>query len=331
MRTVKASISRRGWRALLVAGAAVLGVTLAAGCGDSGPAQGASGGGGYAAPPATTAGGAAATGAAATGAAATGAAADSAAADTTTDAGAEAETVSEQTYDVWADDGCLEYVVVDSAGDTIAASATNLCRTQVSTFTDSTLAGAGVFYALFPRGQGLGNWQAVVGQGEDGYDYWEYSDGQLYRQPAGGGDVQLVVQLADGERTFADESAFLQQNPTGISYFQSETEGTAAEAIASEELGGPVQLNPQLSGGASTEYAQAQDGISAAGQQAQQSGQAYAQATQGGLSAVQLGQAAEDFNKIWFSGDCTGSDNVEDGCGGANAFNDDGGVGEGES
>ena len=325
MRTVKASISRRGWRALLVAGAAVLGVTLAAGCGDSGPAQGASGGGGYAAPPATTAGGAAASGAAA----------DSAAADTTTDAGAEAETVSEQTYDVWADDGCLEYVVVDSAGDTIAASATNLCRTQVSTFTDSTLAGAGVFYALFPRGQGLGNWQAVVGQGEDGYDYWEYSDGQLYRQPAGGGDVQLVVQLADGERTFADESAFLQQNPTGISYFQSETEGTAAEAIASEELGGPVQLNPQLSGGASTEYAQAQDGISAAGQQAQESGQAYEQATQGEITAdqelVKVAQAQEDFNKIWFSPDCTGSDNVEDGCGGANAFNDDGGVGEGES
>ena len=65
-------------------------------------------------------------------------------------------------------------------------------------------------------------------------------------------------QLADGERTFAYESAFLQQDPTGISVVRSETEETAAEAIASEELGGPVQPNPQFSGSASTEYAQAQ-------------------------------------------------------------------------
>jgi hypothetical protein len=42
-------------------------------------------------------------------------------------------------------------------------------------------------------------------------------------------------------------------------------------------------------------------------------------------------KASEDFNKIAYSPDCGGSDNVESGCGGASAFNDDGGVGEGDS
>lgn len=37
-----------------------------------------------------------------------------------------------------------------------------------------------------------------------------------------------------------------------------------------------------------------------------------------------------DINKIWDSPDCSESDNVESGCGGANAFNGDGGVGEGD-
>jgi hypothetical protein len=45
---------------------------------------------------------------------------------------------------------------------------------------------------------------------------------------------------------------------------------------------------------------------------------------------VDLLQAQQDENRIFFAPDCTGSDNAESGCGGANAFTDDGGVGEGD-
>jgi hypothetical protein len=320
MRTVKASISRRGWRALLVAAALILGVALFVGCGTSGSgsAQGDSGGG-YSAPPAATDDGATAGNAAAGSAGGSGG----------------AETASEQTLDVWANDGCLEYLVLDSANDTVAVSATNLCRTTaVSSFNGSAYAGPGTYYAYFARGASPDNWQAVVGQGDDGNNYWEYSDGPLYRQPESGGPAQLLVQQPDGEITFEDETTYLQANPQGLPFLQSVKEGIAAQAIANELAGGPLQRNPQLPGSASTEYSQAQDGVTTADQQAKEYGQTYKDATQGGISAsqelVEETQAAENFNKIAYSSDCSESDNVESGCGGASAFNDDGGVGEGD-
>ncbi len=317
MRTVKASISRRGWRALLVA-AAILGVALVAGWGlGGGSSQGDPGGDGYVAPPAATAGGEAG---------------DSAAAGSAGGSGG-AESASEQTLDVWANDGCLEYLVLDSANDTVAVSATNLCRTAVSSFDGSAYAGPGTYYEYFARGASLENWQAVVGQGNDGNTYWEYSDGRLYRQPESGGPA-LLVQYPDGEITFEDETTYLQANPNGLPFLTAVTEGIAAQAIANELAGGPLQRNPQLPGGASTEYSQAQHGITTADQQAKEYGQSYKDATQGGISAsqalVEETQAAENFNKIAYSPDCGDSDNVESGCGGASAFNDDNGVGEGD-
>jgi len=326
MRTVQVPISRRGWRALLVAAAVILGVALFASCGASGggSAQGDSAGGGYGAPPATADDGAAAGGTAAGGTAAGGAGGSG-----------EAGTVSEQTLHVWATDGCLEYLVLDSADDTVAVSATNLCRTAVSSFNGSAYAGPGTYYAYFARGASLENWQAVVGQGDDGNTYWEYTDGQLYRQQESDGAAQLLVQYTDGEIKFEDESAYLQADPSGLPFLQRVKEGLDAQFIAQELVGGPLQRNPRLPGSASTEYSQAQDGISAADQQASEYGQSYKDATQSGTSGsqalVEATQASENMHNVWDSADCGDSDNVESGCGGANAFNDDDGVGEGDS
>jgi hypothetical protein len=249
------------------------------------------------------------------------------AADPASDLG-EPATASEQTLDVWGDDGCLEYLVLDSADDTVAVSATNLCRAELSQFPGDTITGAGTFWAFFARGGNLDNWQEIAGRGADGYTYWEYTDGQLYRQPTGGGAVQLEV----GQGEFEDESTYLQQNPGGFPFLKSVTEGLAAQAITREMAGQPVQQNPQLPVSDTAEVPQAQSNISAQDQQAQQIGQTYEDAQAAATAAqasLDVTQARQDEDKIIFANDCTGSDNVEDGCGGADAFNDDDGVGEG--
>lgn len=309
---MESSISRRGRRALLVTAAAISGAALVAGCGlpGSSAANSEPGGGGYTAQPPASGG-------------------------TSSDSSGSSDSsfAGEQTLDVWGSDGCLEYLVLDSTDDTVAVSATNLCRTAVTSFPGSALAGSGTFYAYFPRGLSTSEWQAVAGQGDDGNDYWEYSDGELYRGPADGGPAQLEVQESSGLLDFEDENTFLQQNPKGLPFIQSVGEDLTAQNIAREETGMPVQRNPQLAGGATAEYSQAQDNISTQNQQARQYGQTYQGATQGGISPAQesliVTQAQINENKIWYAPDCTESDNVNAGCGGANAFNDDGGVGEG--
>lgn len=309
MRTVKLVPSRRGWGAVSAA-AALVGPALVVGCGLSGvspagnPSPSPAAQAQAASPESSQAGG----------------------------SGAGTTAAREQTLDLWAADGCLEYLVLDGAGQTVAVSATSLCRVQVSSFSYSALAGPGTFYAYFSRGNGLSDWQAVEGQGDDGFTYWEYSDGQLYRWPSAGGAGQLTVRYS-GQVVFEDVSTYLQQNPAGLPFMQSVTEGLEAEAIAREEIGTPLQRNPELPDDDSTEYAQAQDGISARDGQAEQIEQTYQGATQDDVATdqaeVMLLQAQQRENTIIFAPDCTDSDNVESGCGGANAFNDDGGVGEG--
>jgi hypothetical protein len=319
---MKSSISRSGGRALLVTAAAISGAALVAGCGPLGSSAAHSepGGGGYSAQ-------APASGGTSSGTSGTSGSPGS-------PGSSDSSLAGEQTLDVWGSDGCLEYLILDSADDTVAVSATNLCRTTVTSFPGSALAGSGTFYAYFPRGRGTSGWQAVAGQGNDGNDYWEYNDGELYRGPADGGSAQLEVQESSGQLDFEDEGTFLQQNPKGLPFIQSVREDLAAQTIAQEEIGMSVQRNPQLPGGATAEYSQAQDNISTQNQQARQYGQTYQGATQGGVSPAQesliVTQAQMNENKIWDAPDCIGSDNVEAGCGGANAFNDDGGVGEGD-
>ncbi len=315
MRTLKAETTRRGWRGLPVAAAAALGVSLVAGCGllgGHGSSQGEPSGPG-----------------------------PGSATQATRDADSQAvqyggsPSASVQALDVWANDGCLEYLVLDSARDTVAVSATNLCRKPVSSFPGSAQAGPGTFYGYFARGGSLDNWQAVAGQGDDGDSYWEYSDAELYRQPADGEPAQLLVRYTDGAVDFEDESTYLQDNPGGLPFLRSVKEDLAAAAIAREEIGLPLQWNPRRPS-ASAKYTRAQDGISAADQQATEYGQAYQAATRsGGSSAdqelVKVTQAQQSENRILFAKDCGDSDNVASGCGGASAFNDDGGVGEGGS
>jgi hypothetical protein len=321
MRTVKTAQGRHGWRAASLAGAALIGPALVVGCGSaSGTLSGGTGG----QHPSPTLATQART---SSPAARTVAKADAA-------GGSGADTANgEQTLKVWGDDGCLEYLVLDSAGQTVAVSATDLCRIQVSTFAYSQLAGSGTFYAYFARGNGLADWQAVGGQGDDGYTYWEYNDQELYRWPASGNAAQLTMNYSDGLVRFEDLSAYLQQNPAGLPIEQTVNEGLVAQAMAKEEIGSPPQRNPELPDTESTEYAQAQQGISAADGQARQSGQAYQGATQDNAATdqpeVMLLQAQQKMNTIFFAQDCQDSDNVMDGCGGASAYNDDGGVGEG--
>lgn len=196
-------------------------------------------------------------------------------------------------------------------------------------------AGPGTYYSYFARGAGTDNWLAVAGLGEDGNYYWEYSDLELYRQPESGGAAQLLVQDPSGSLFFEAEGTYLQANPKGLPVLQSVKEALAAQAIAKDEAGGPLQENPQLSGTASTEYTQARDGISTADQQAKEYGQTYEAASQSGASEsqwwVEETQASANEHNIWDANDCGASDNVESGCGGASAFNDDEGVGEGDS
>lgn len=249
--------------------------------------------------------------------------------------GQEAAPANELTLALWGDDGCLEYLVLDGNNDTVAVSATNLCRASVSAFSGDSLTGPGTFYAYFERGGNVNNWQEILGQGDDGYIYWEYGDGQLYRQLAAGGAAQLAVTYANGQVGFEDDNTYLQQNPKGLPFLQSVEEDMDASGIAKEEIGTTVQRNPQLPGSASAEYSQAQSDISTQDQQAQQIEQTYQGVTQGQVSAdqelVKVTQAQQDQIKVLYAKDCSDSDNVEEGCGGANAYNDDGGVGEGDN
>jgi hypothetical protein len=255
---------------------------------------------------------------------------------------ASADAISVTSY--FAADDCLEYLAQDeNTENTIAVKSTNLCRAEVSSFPYGAEVTAGTYYEFYVRGTSTSvNWDEIAGKGNDGYYYWEYPDQIMYREPVEGGDTQVLVQYTDGTYGYEDQATLLQQNPVAISFLDKVKEGLSQLTLdkAAVATATPTQKNPTLSSGDSSGYQTAQTSISAKDQvtqqeaeQAQQA-QQEAQAAQNAQSeaakaqaAADLAQAQNNMDRIWFSPDCTDSDNVEAGCGGANAFNDDGGVG----
>jgi hypothetical protein len=232
------------------------------------------------------------------------------------------------TYAVWGTDDCLEYAAVDTdTSETLAVEATNLCRQLTQTVPNGSAVSAGTYYYLFDRGNPA-NWHEVVGAGTGGYYYWAYhTDDEWYRQ-ADGGPLQMLVNN-DGQLEYLDAATFLQQNPHALSVVQRVGEDLAAQAVASAAVGVTIQRNPESKPDTDQEYPAAQSGITNQNQQAQQAAESYGNAQQGGITPDQelarVAGAHARMIQIEYAPDCENSDNVEDGCGGQNAYNDVGG------
>ena len=100
---------------------------------------------------------------------------------------------------VWDEDGCLaDAALVDGAF--VAGRRTNLCRVA-----DSSNAN---YHFLYKRGTDPATqWYQIYGI-EDGYAYWMYPDSPWFRAPQNGGNVEIMVQNADGGTFYEDYQAW---------------------------------------------------------------------------------------------------------------------------
>jgi hypothetical protein len=200
----------------------------------------------------------------------------------------------------------------------------------------------GTYYWYYARNNDT--WQKIAGTGNDGYNYWAYPDGAWYAQSSSGGPVLVKVDN-NGSTSYMPLDRYVVVNPTGLTYDDLAEEDTNQVAIDNEMITTTV-ANPQSPDVASSEIQQAKNDIAAENQQTQQyenvyetakqnnQAQAAAQNNAVGQQAINnerivQGQAQYNINKVLFAPDCTGDDNVMDGCGDGNADTTDGGVGEG--
>jgi hypothetical protein len=191
---------------------------------------------------------------------------------------------------VWGKDGCLEYLATDSKKRTVAASSTDLCRTAITYFPHSFLAGPGTYYAYFINGDDYTQWQMMEGTGKDGEIYTDYSndDNLLTRAPVTGGETQLAVRYPDNTAGFVTLQYYFENNPTYITIQEAAGRNSIAATVMDEAVGLPAQRDPRLPAAGNGEYQQALGEIAVLDQQAIQLGQVYSNLAQDrNLSAFQ--------------------------------------------
>jgi uncharacterized small protein (DUF1192 family) len=202
---------------------------------------------------------------------------------------------------VWDEDGCLaDAAVVD--GTFVAGRRTNLCRVADSSNPN--------YHSLYARGTDPATqWYQVYGI-EGGYAYWRYPDSPWFRAPQNGGNMEIMVQNADGGTSYEDYQAWMDASvtnyATGSGYNLKEMSQQGSMRIAEVTTFEDVTSTDARLTEAQAEIARLKAELEAK-QQEQQAGQG------GGMNAEEVKLWQMEWNnrmaRIWTQPDCNFSSN----------------------